>query len=368
VNAAVASALVAVSLLAVTPAGATTTLSELFGFTYPDGDDPNYLIQASDGNLYGTTYLGGGTVFKLTPAGQFTLLFTAPYDPNGTNHYPDGEFYTSLAEGSDGLLYVAAASGNNQSGTIFRISKSGTDFQLEHGSGPTSLVPASDGNLYGVDQNSVFRLSTDGTFTNIYTPTGSELIMGGLTHQAADGNFYGYCYIPGPSGPQHVCRVTTSGQVTSIFQLPAQRWPVSLNPGSNGFLYGSVLINPNSNSFQAVFQLSTSGNNYQELFQTPIQCCVKIGHSYVIQASDGNLWVTNPNMQPAGSVYSITTSGTLLQTVAFPFQGATGSFPHYLIQASSGILYGATYEYGRTASGGGAEGTIFEINAGLPPK
>lgn len=67
-------------------------------------------------------------------------------------------------------------------------------------------------------------------------------------------------------------------------------------------------------------------------------------------------------------MYSISPTGTLPQTVAFPFQGATGSFPHYLIQASSGILYGATYEHGKAAGGTGAEGAIFSIDAGLPPK
>jgi uncharacterized repeat protein (TIGR03803 family) len=379
VNRVVASVFLAGALLSGTAAGTAPVLTELFGFANPNGDDPDYLIQASDGNFYGTTYLGGGTVFKLTPSGQFTLLFAAPYDPNGTNHYPDGEFYTSLVEGPDGFLYVVAASGNNQHGSIFRVSKSGTDFKVVHffcsepncadGSGPANLALASDGSFYGVAGGTIFRLSTNGTYTVLSSPGSGGITQSSFGKQAADGNFYGICYgVPG-SGPPHVCRVTTSGRATPIFQFPHGRWPANplLTQGSNGLLYGSALVNPNSNSFQAIFELSTSGS-YQELYQTPIQCCVKIGYSFVIQASDGNLWITNPNAQLAGSMYSITPTGTLLQTVAFPFQGATGSFPHYLIQASSGILYGATYEYGKTAGGGGAAGTIFSINAGLPPE
>jgi len=56
------------------PAQATPTVTQLFGFPGVDGQDPDYLIQASDGDLYGTTTIGGGTVFKITPAGQFALL------------------------------------------------------------------------------------------------------------------------------------------------------------------------------------------------------------------------------------------------------------------------------------------------------
>src|SRR5271169_4660170 len=69
----------------------TPTLQDLFTFTCtstscPDGKEPDALILASDGNLYGvaeysntaTGVAGGGTIFKLTPAGQVTVLYTFP--------------------------------------------------------------------------------------------------------------------------------------------------------------------------------------------------------------------------------------------------------------------------------------------------
>lgn len=93
--------------------------------------------------------------------------------------------------------------------------------------------------------------------------------------------------------------------------------------------------------------------------------CVKYGFSRVIQASDGNLWITNPNAQLYGTVYTITPTGKLLQTLAL--SGTNGAFPTDLIQASSGVLYGTTHSQGRTAQGTGAYGTVFSINAGLPP-
>jgi hypothetical protein len=51
----------------------------------PHGGEPSFLIQGSDGNFYGTTFVSsegnqsqpnGETVFSVTPSGQFTLLHT----------------------------------------------------------------------------------------------------------------------------------------------------------------------------------------------------------------------------------------------------------------------------------------------------
>ena len=87
------------------------TITELFGFSTATGDQPAAsLIQASDGNFYGTTTLFGddghgcvggcaGTIFKITPQGQFTTLYVFTYPwTNGKNpsdalvEGPDGNF------------------------------------------------------------------------------------------------------------------------------------------------------------------------------------------------------------------------------------------------------------------------------------
>jgi hypothetical protein len=60
---------------------------------------------------------------------------------------------------------------------------------------------------------------------------------------ASDGNFYGTCY-PVGYGPQHVCKVTTSGVVTPIFEFPTGSnglLPAFLTQGSDGFLYGVAI-------------------------------------------------------------------------------------------------------------------------------
>ena len=387
--------LLVASLLTAVRAGASPTPTELFAFNGTNGQDPTKLIQASDGNLYGITYLysytQGGTVFKLTPGGQFTQLFASKLSGDYfAGFFPDGNYFVDVAEGSDGFLYVAAGSGGPfktaqgyplNAGTLLRVSKSGTGFEIAHafcsspgcadGEVPTSVVPGVDGNLYGTTSNGggcstcgvVFRFSpASGTYTVLHAVVSGESRPGAL-NPAHDGNFYGTCTSP-QGGPPSICRVSTSGQITRIFQFPQPLWPANgtLSQASNGLLYGVALINPNSNSFQTVFQLDTSGGSFAQLFQTPIQCCVKIGHSTAIPASDGNLWVTNPNAQPWGTVYTITPTGTLLQTLAFG--GSTnGAAPHFLLQASSGVIYGTTYNRGP-----GGSGTVFSINAGLPPK
>jgi uncharacterized repeat protein (TIGR03803 family) len=116
----------------------TPSFIELHAFTSTDGTSPNpVLIQASDGNFYGTTHNGGddgngclhgcaGTVFRLTPAGQYTVLHTFVHDnPQGV--YVMGETPTSgVVEGPDGFLYGTTSMGGfSGQGIVYKISKSG---------------------------------------------------------------------------------------------------------------------------------------------------------------------------------------------------------------------------------------------------
>ena len=339
---------------------ATDTLSVIHDFTGTDGNDPNALIQASDGNFYGTTYLGVGTVFQVTPTGQFTTVFKLP--PQNPNRFFYGDYFSSVVEGPDGFLYVIAQGSNsNPNPMLFRISKSGTDFQVVLQEAPLNLSVASDGNFYGADTKGIFRLTTGGTYTLLFSAGTGGITPYGFGKQASDGNFYGGCGVAGVSGPPHVCRVTTSGTVTPIFQFPSGRWPVNgiLTQGPDGFLYG-VDAPPSSFTFQMVFQLSTSGS-YREIYQINHFCNGKTGCSRVIQASDDNLWIADP---VGDAVDSVTTSGTLLQTVSFSSQPNHYAHPQLLIQASSGILFGTT---GEPYSSFGDVGSVFSIDAGLPP-
>ena len=155
------SLLLAAFLFTATSAGATD-LSVIHKFKGGNGGNmPNSLIQASDGNFYDTTYLGVGTVFQVTPTGHFKTVFFLP--PQNPNRFFYGDYFTSVVEGSDGFLYVTVqGSNNNPNPMLFRISKSGSDYQVVLQEAPSALSVASDGNFYGSDGNGIFRLSTNG--------------------------------------------------------------------------------------------------------------------------------------------------------------------------------------------------------------
>jgi uncharacterized repeat protein (TIGR03803 family) len=118
------------------------------------------LVQATNGDLYGTTGSGGtngsGTVFKITPNGTLTTLYSFCSQSNCT----DGAGPNQMIQATNGDFYGTASSGGaNGSGTIFKITPSGTLTTLYSfcsqsgcldGSGPyAGLVQATNGDLYG---------------------------------------------------------------------------------------------------------------------------------------------------------------------------------------------------------------------------
>src|SRR5262245_17705558 len=128
-----------------TPAG---TLSLLYSFTGVGGDGAyGGLSLGRDGNLYGTTW--SGMIFRLTLDGQFTLLHTLTSD-EGEN--PIGPPIQTI----DSVLYgTATAGGAGSFGTVYKLTQSGDlivlhSFIRKDGSAPNApLLEASDGNLYG---------------------------------------------------------------------------------------------------------------------------------------------------------------------------------------------------------------------------
>jgi uncharacterized repeat protein (TIGR03803 family) len=200
------------------------------------------VIQASDGNLYGTTYLGGdkggGVIYKVALDGTYTVLRSLGQDKLDAI-LP----YAGLVQAGDGNLYgTTLRGGTNDKGTVFRVSTSG-DFSIVHqfngqnGENPEgALIVGADGSLYGTTlqggesgRGTVFRITTSGTLTTLYSfpslgafnskgqainATGANPRAGLLL--AADGNFYGTAYQGGTGGFGTVFRISPAGSLTVL--------------------------------------------------------------------------------------------------------------------------------------------------------
>lgn len=215
------------------------------------------VTQGSDGNLYGTAQIGGpgggGTVFRLTPSGSFSVLHAF------TGRDGEGRVLAGgLVEGSDGAFYgTTARGGANDLGTVFKIDTAGTmttlySFDGVHGSKPqASLIRGSDGYLYGTaylggsgDSGAVFKIDTAGNYTLLHSFNGADgsLPYYGALVEASDG-FYGTTSAGGGNYGT-IYRITSDGTFTSMYNLaPGTTGGIpygGLTVGTDGSLYGST--------------------------------------------------------------------------------------------------------------------------------
>ncbi len=185
----------------VTPQGVLTTL---YNFSSSGGGQPTAgVIQATDGNFYGTSQTGGlyfqGSVFKITPKGTLTTAhsFCAPPDC-ADGIYP----LAPVVQGYNGNFYGTVSSKNGTPGTVFEIDSAGvfttlytfcaqpncTDGDLPYAANP--LTQATDGNLYGttmagganntcsntlgVSCGTIFKITPQGTLTSVLSFDGAH--------------------------------------------------------------------------------------------------------------------------------------------------------------------------------------------------
>lgn len=128
-----------------------------------DGGQPAAgLVQGTDGNFYGTTLVGGthlysnffgGTIFKLTPTGQYTILYNFCAQPSCSD---GGNAIGGLVQGTDGNFYgTTQVGGANGNGVIFQLTPQGQytvlhSFDFTDGDAPQSpLIQGTNGVLYG---------------------------------------------------------------------------------------------------------------------------------------------------------------------------------------------------------------------------
>ncbi len=253
-----------------TTAGAESIVYS-FGATTGDGSTPwGGLIQATDGNLYGVTYVGGtnnkGAVFKITMTGTPTESVLYSFGATATDGvWPIG----SLIQATDGNLYgMTNTGGTYGKGVVFKITMTSTPTETVlwsfggagDGTLPLgSLIQASDSNLYGMTQSggannmgTVFKITTTGTETVLHSFAGGagdgNKPLGSLI-QGSDGNLYGVTEWGGANGliagPGYgtAFKITTSGAMTLLYSFGATATdgsgPIgSLIQASDGHFYG----------------------------------------------------------------------------------------------------------------------------------
>lgn len=336
-----------------------TAVTTFHGFKGPDGYSPTGLILAADGNFYGTTIGDGirshGTVFQATPAGVVTTLHTF--------NSGDGAPYTGLFQARNGAFYGTTGT-NADPGMIYKITSDGA-FKviqtLTDGFGfssPTSLMQASDGNLYGSAGGSAFRVAPDDTVTTIPEAGGSFAFV-----QANDGFLYGAATDAGIGGS--VFRLALDGTVTVLhsFAYEEDSPNSALIQASDGALYGTGGGPLSFHPAGSIYRITPDGSI------TTVHSLQDEGFAPtgLIQAKNGNFYgITNYGGSGSGAnvgtIFELTTDGIF--TTVHNFTGSDGSGPNPpLVQAPDGSFYGTTSGGG----GFGTYGTIFKTQFGASP-
>ncbi len=339
------------------------------------------LAEGRDHNLYGTAEGGGlqfaGVVFRMTPGGGMTTMYSFLNSPAGA--YP----YGTLALGANGDFYGTASQGGSFGyGTIFRMPPPAfnvTDIYSFNdgadGDEPVAgLVQGSNGKLYGTafqgganGYGSVFEMTSGGTLTPLYGFTGENdgaYPYAGVI-QGRDGNIYGTTLEAGAGFYGTVFSLSHNGALTTLASFDGATngaYPVAgIIEGTDGNLYGTT-AEGGTNGYGTVFSLTTNG-----ALTTLFSFGLTNGGSpqaALVQGTDGNFYGTTSagGVGGQGTVFKITTNGAL--TTLLWFDGLNGADPEAaLIQTSSGIFYGTTVQGGTgfNPSASGGNGLIFSL-------
>jgi uncharacterized repeat protein (TIGR03803 family) len=378
---------------------AQVILTTLVNFDGSNGAEPGYgsLIQATDGNFYGTTAGGGaqsaGTVFTITTEGALSTLYSFCSQIDSPGYCTDGEAPSaSLVQGVDGNFYGtttyggAKGVGYNSNGTIFKLSSSGklttlysfcAQLNCADGRYPyAGLIQAANGDFYGttsqggassacnsgnnVGCGTIFKITPTGTLTTLHSfdSTDGAYPYGGLI-QATNGQYYG------TTSYGTVYKLGPNGNLKTLHTFPDTEGPFAgLLQATDGSLYGTTYTG--GNGFGSVFKITESGvltTLYSFCEPWPTCSDGSWPSAGVVQASDGNFYgtTTSGGGNYCGTVFMIDSHGDL--TTLHSFNETDGKAPlGGLLQVTNGSFYGTTSGYGADY-----DGTLFSLNNGLGP-
>ena len=404
--------IVVVFCVATAIASSAQTFTTLSSFNGTDGGFASApLIQGVDGNLYGTTASGGntstscggcGTVFKVTPSGKITTLYSFCSQTNCA----DGSFPTAgLVLSSNGNFYGTTSEGgaNNNHGTVFEITPQGklttihsfcSQTGCPDGSLPSSgLTSGTDGNFYGTTYDggptyggTAYKISPTGEFTVLYGFCSREGCKDGLAPfgpliLATDGRLYGTTPLGGVTDGGTIFQLTLAGIDTTVhsFSPPNADLHGQANgvmQAADGNLYGTT-YEGGSNGAGSAFELTPTGQ-FTTLYNFCSEASCSDGvnpQSQLVQGTDGNFYGTTSGASQGfnlGTIFRITPAGDLTTLYSFcpaNINCADGGAPQAgLLQATNGVFYGVTSVGGSTTNcAGNGCGTVFRISLGLGP-
>jgi uncharacterized repeat protein (TIGR03803 family) len=260
-------------------------LTTLYAFcpTHPctSGAGPNGIILGGDGNFYGTTSVGGnasgsGTIFSISPTGQFKLLYTfCTLTPNCLDG--DNPYYPPIL-GTDGNFYgVTYFGGNQEGGVLYELTPSGTYTVLYNfcgglggcnDNGTYDVARDANGNFFGTTALNEFEITSTNQYVSlrswdmfIYPTWPYTGVM-----VANDGNVYGV--VGGDfNNAGSIYEITPAGVYTTLYAFENGIGSPPVGPliqGTDGSLYGVATYGP-GNYDGEVFKFS---NNLSPLVET----------------------------------------------------------------------------------------------------
>jgi uncharacterized repeat protein (TIGR03803 family) len=353
-----------------------SAITTLYQIKHDDGITPQAgLLVGSDGKFYGTTKFGKtgtldttGTIFQLAQGGTgyttlyrfapFTTVNQSAQPKNDDGAYPEAELIEGLDKMADPVpngypvyLYgVTNAGGANGTGTIFRVSRDGTNFKMLHEFGAITSTVAS-----GLTAN------VDGA-----APTGRLL-------QDAAGYLYGTTSLGGANGRGFIFRIASDGTAftplhefsagtlnttTSLLENAEGTVPAAgLIDGGDGFLYG-VASQGGTSGYGTIFKIKPDGTGFA-VIHTFATANGANPVAELLLGTDGLLYGTTygggtsstNTASTFGTLFSIARDGTAF-TVLHNFDGTNGARPAgQLLQLSDTVFVGTASSNGRCSGG-----------------
>lgn len=309
-------------------------------FSTAEGDEPEApVIEATNGMLYGTTLSDGtnfgGAIFEMDKNGSnVAVLHAFTFAAN------DGGYSTApLLQASDGELYGTTQEGGNDGGSdgvVYRIDPSGSNFVVMHAfvassdgvSPEAGLIEGTNGMLYGTTSSAgpsnggtVFAMSKDGTvFDIIFSFTNAANASNGFTLESSllsgpNGLLYGTTTSGGTNNEGVAFSMDYNGSNFTVLHnfggandgSDAQ----ALIEGPDGGLYGNTQFGGGTRGEGTVFTINPDGSGYKVL----LVATNAIGSQVVglISGTDGALYGTcaGGGTDNAGTIFKLTGSAVI---------------------------------------------------------